>query len=102
MKVKIGSDILGTGHSFYVHIKYNVEASICPWDDIPFEAGITVLTFLYFFFKDLCVCQSMGDSRRHQIPWSWSCRHLRASCLGYCHSVGTFDSTHRATYTLDD
>jgi len=49
MKVEIGSDILETGHSFYVHIKYNIEISICPWNNIPFEAGITVLTFLYFF-----------------------------------------------------
>lgn len=44
--MEIGSDILGTGHSFYVHIKYSIEISICPWNNIPSEAGITVLTFL--------------------------------------------------------
>lgn len=52
--MEIGSDILETGHSFYVHIKYNIEISICPWNNIPFEAGITVLTFLYFFERDVC------------------------------------------------
>jgi hypothetical protein len=55
MKVEIGSDILGTGHSFYVHIKYSLDISICPWNDIPFEAGISVLTFLYLK-KIVCVC----------------------------------------------